>query len=338
MSDSESTKPQVLFAGSFLAYSARILEQLLASPLLEVVGVLTTPPQPGGRSKELVPTPVHQMAIAHDLPVCTPATLDDSSLAEIETAIGRPQILLTAGYGKLVPPSWLSFPTVAALNLHFSLLPAYRGANPAEWALLRAETETGVTLIEMSPTFDTGKMVAQSPAVITPDETRETLYAKLYELGGQVLPEMVLEYLRFRQGSVTSDGRSKHITYFLPPVEQPSSPTPYAQRLTRDDGFVSWTAVQAAMTGAPSDAADLSLQLAAILATTEFKQDTVFLERAIRALVGFPGIWSTVETAKGPRRLKLIAAHLENGRLVLDRVQLEGQAPAAWNEIKTALV
>jgi len=345
-------KPKILFAGSFLEHSALILEKLMRAPEIEIIGVLTTPPQPGGRSKILIPTPVHQLAISHNLPVFTPTNLNEKSLAEIEKNIGRPTLLLTAGYGKLVPSEWLTFPQLAALNLHFSLLPAYRGANPAEWALIRGETITGVTLIEMSPSFDTGKMVAQSALPIAPTETRETLYQKLYQLGGDVLPAMLSAYVAFRSPTdlkndtgYTSIASEKGITYFLPPLEQTSSPTPYATRLTREAGFIGWTALKDAVAGKDSAIKDLSPQLAEIIKTTSLELNARFLERTIRALVGFPGVWTLVTTAKGEQRLKILQAHLGEGRpattkvhLILDTVQLEGQTITSWENVKNLIL
>jgi methionyl-tRNA formyltransferase len=230
---------------------------------------------------------------------------------------------------------------MAAFNLHFSLLPSYRGANPAEWALIRGETETGVTLIEMSPTFDTGKMIAQSGIAVTETDTRESIYQKLYELGGEVLPAMLVTYDRFRQDpdlEKRSSASPTPITFFLPPKAQGTSPTPYAQRLVRDDGFISWSALRDAQAGGTADSQDLSAKLSEILHTTELKADGHFIERVIRALAGFPGVWTMVETAKGLRRLKILSAHLVGEKLILDRVQLEGQAPAAWTQAKSAII
>lgn len=347
MTTVSSSRPRVIFCGSFLHYSALILEKMVIAQTIEVVGVVTTPPQPTGRQKILTPTPVQQLAERLNIPVWSPALLNQEILDEIGKKIGgQPDLLVTAGYGKLLPPLWLEFPTMAAVNLHFSLLPAYRGANPAEWALLRGEKETGVTLIEMSPRFDTGKMVAQCQIAITASDTRETLYEKLYSLGGDVLPRMLTEYVAFRRDSaapsdahttLNSSSTLSPITYYLPPVEQTESPTPYAKRLTREDGFINWTAIKDVMAGDQTDVEDLSPQLGEIWRTTSAKLDAFFIERAIRALSGFPGIWTMVETSKGLRRLKLLTAHLEDTKLILDQVQLEGQAVADWNQVKTSV-
>jgi len=335
-------QPSVIFCGSFLEHSAVILERLQQSQQLNIRGVITTPAQASGRSNELVPTPVEIMARQLQLPVATPETLDENSLAEISSSLGVPDVLLTAGYGKLLPESWLLYPRLAAVNLHFSLLPSYRGANPAEWALLCHETQTGVTLIEMSPSFDTGLIIAQSPSPITEMDTRETIYQALYELGATVLPTMIARYLSFKWPaeqfeSATEPAQHQAITYFFPPIPQAASPTPYAKRLRRDDGFINWSAVKDVMAGAEADIEDLSPQLAAIAREVKLTIDAQLVERAIRALASFPGVWTMVETSKGLRRLKLHRAHLEEEKLVLDQVQLEGQAVSDWEKVKSAL-
>lgn len=333
-----SQRLPVVFCGSFLEYSSLVLAGLHQHPALEIVAVITTPPQPQGRDKKLTKTAVHTWAEAADLPVFTPAVLDEAALA----ALPATDFLLTAGYGKLLPTSWLAYPRIAALNLHFSLLPKYRGANPAEWALLRGETTSGVSVIEMSPEFDTGHVVSTTELAINPRETRETLYQRLYELGGDVLPEVVTRYQAFRQHQAPAELAGTKL--FFPPHPQGASPTPYAKRLTRDDGFVGWAALRAAQTGQPAPLSELSPQLQAISQSAGYTSTVPpsWLELAVRALTGFPGIWSKVQTTKGEKRLKIISAHLEKNAtagecLVPDQVQLEGQAASRWQDIKNAI-
>lgn len=314
----------IVFFGSFLHYSALILDALRQAPSVTIKAVVTTPPQPAGRKQALKKTEVQELAEVYGLPVYAPEKLDETSLDELDALLEADDhvVFVTAGYGKLLPNSWLAHPQLGALNLHFSLLPAYRGANPAEWALLRGETKTGVTLIEMSPEFDTGKIVSQAEVPIEDTDTRETVYEKLYTLGGQVLPEML----------------EKYVTGSLTPVDQPTtSPTPYAKRLTRDDGFIAWGAFEDALAGRPVSAHYLSKQLQEIAHHVYEPLEYLpleFLERAVRALVGFPGVWTIIPTAKGDKRMKVLAVRVEGQMLKLDKVQLEGQQPAAWNQVK----
>jgi methionyl-tRNA formyltransferase len=310
---------RLIFFGSFGNYSAQVLEHLLATPHLHLVGVVTTPaasPRPG---KPPVPNEVESLARKSGISVYTPPLLDDAAL----TALPESDLWLTAGYGKLIPAKWLSHPKLVALNLHFSLLPAYRGANPGEWALLAGEATFGVTLIEMAAEFDTGGIVSQAQLEIAKDETRETLYTRLYELGGQHLKEILPQY---------ATGR-------LPTTPQPHlSPTPYATRFRREDGFVAWEAWAAALRGQDSELHHLSPLLQKIATWIKLQHITPrYLERVVRALSGYPSAWTEVLTQKGQERLKILRAHMEGSKLVIDRAQLAGQQAKDWEQLKSLL-
>lgn len=204
---------KIVFFGSFQSYSVQVFEKLIKH--FSVIAVITTPPKPAGRHMELSPTEVQRFAVAHTLPV-----YPLESLAIIPGKIDRPDFIVVAGYGKLIPSPWLDFPKVMAMNVHPSLLPQYRGAFPAEWAILKGEKETGVTLVKMSSEFDKGEIVAQQKIPIATDDTRETLYKKLYDLGGDLLVETLRHKITVRP--------------------QPTGDFFYARRLTREDGFVPW--------------------------------------------------------------------------------------------------
>lgn len=324
---------RVLFLGSFLQYSASVLKALHESPLINVVGVVTTPPMPAGRAQKLKKTDVHLLAEELNIPVATPVELTPETLTETAQQLHLdqpPSVLLTAGYGKLLPNSWLNYPSIEALNLHFSLLPDYRGANPAEWAILRNEKQTGITVITMNADFDTGGILAQRAIPILGFDTRETIYEKLYQLGGEMLPGV--------------------LTNMLTPRPQPKeSPTPYAKRLQRADGFIGWNGIVSAMQGFLVARDQLSPTLEKIVvsetqvpSTYQGKDQLTFIAprdvlRIIRALTGFPGVWTMIPTTKGEVRMKILSADLENDTLQLDKVQIAGQQPAKWNQVKTIL-
>lgn len=339
------TPPTIVFLGSFLHYSAYVLGGLLDDSHLKVGAVITTPPHPQGRQKILTTNPVHQLALDHEVPVFTPDKLTSDVLAELTTTLGAiPDLLVTAGYGKLLPVEWLTWPRFAALNLHLSLLPSYRGANPAEWALLLGERQTGVTVIEMSPEFDTGQMVAQASLTLSPTETRESAYEKVYQLGARILPSVLERYVALLKAETQIPSVEKTTTFFSPAQPQPPSPTPYARRLGREDGFVRWTAIQAAMAGHSFASEELGLGLQEA-AQWQWPQQPVpprYLQRAARALAGYPGLWTTVPTAKGDKRLKLLEIGITKKAgvetITLERVQLEGQAATTWVQLKSVVI
>ena len=319
----------VVFFGSFLHYSAHVLRALIADERVTVVGVVTTPPHPTGKAKEPQKNPVHQLAEDHSVPVFTPVTLDLKSLDELPSA----DLFVTAGYGKLLPPFWLAKPTLSSLNLHFSLLPQYRGANPGEWAVLAGEIETGVTLIEMSPQFDTGNILARYPVAISPLETRETLYEKLYVEGGGVLADMIQGYCDLRTGNMVP--LSSSLNFSWPPEPQPATSFFYARRLSREDGFIPWETINSVLRGQfAAPLPKLMLEIQEIAPSITVPQ---FIERASRALAGYPTLWTVVPTAKGETRMKISKCHVEGNHLVLDQVHLAGKNPSRWNEIKNII-
>jgi methionyl-tRNA formyltransferase len=307
----------IIFFGSFQHYSTKVLKALHQAPGVDIVGVVTTPPQSSQtrRQKQLIKTDIHQYADHHHLPLFTPEKLTRKSPSEL--SISPPDFLVVAGYGKLLPKEWLDYPKVAPLNLHFSLLPNYRGANPAEWAILMGEKQTGVTLIKMTDKLDQGPILAQEKTNISPPDTRQTLYQKLYDLAAKLIVKIL---------------SSPSLILNSAKAQPAQSPTPYARRLRRDDGFIPWNLIQLATQGKnlpPSKRPGIFS-----LVTDHWP---LVVERSVRALHGYPGIWTKVKTTKGTKRLKLLSAHLQAHQLVLDQVQLEGLQPSSFNQIKNQI-
>ncbi|MEN8253323.1 MAG: methionyl-tRNA formyltransferase [Patescibacteria group bacterium] len=306
-------KIKIIFFGSFQHYSTIILERLIKSNLVDIVGVVTTPPMPAGRKKILKKTHVHEFAEKNNLKIFIPETLDEqyliANLACRQAGIQylAPDLFLTAGYGKLLPKSWLDYPKLGSLNLHFSLLPKYRGANPAEWAILNGEKETGITLIEMSEKFDQGAMLAQAKISINDNDTRETVYEKLYKLGADKLAQWLLDYSNNK----------------LTQTPQGKSPTPYAKRLKRQDGFIAWEDIKNAMENYPVETRHSVSQNIA---------------RKVRALTGFPGVWTLIPTKNNQRRMKILSCKVKENKLILEKVQIEGQDKANWNQVKNIVI
>lgn len=290
------SKPSIVFFGSFQHYSAKVLRALVDSKAADILAVITTPGE----------NPTHTYAKSLGLPVFTPEKLDNILPTHLHKKyISRPDFFIVAGYGKLLPPEWLKTPKIACLNLHFSLLPKYRGANPAEWAILTGESKTGVTLIKMDSGIDTGPILMQEKISISSSDTRETLYEKLYDLAGQV----IVDFLGQLKIGKLEIGNSR--------TQPRQSPTPYARRLTRADGFILWeTIVSAMQTGHQADV----------------------IERKTRAISGYPGVWTKIQTVKGEKRLKILSCQLVNSQLSIVNCQLEGLRPSTFNQIKNQLV
>lgn len=345
----------LIFFGSFQHYSAMILQSLITDHRFMITGVVTTPPALVGRKQILTKTPVHLLAEQHGIPVFTPEKLTAKTVFAVKDSLScSPDLFLTAGYGKILPQSWLDYPKLDCVNLHFSLLPKYRGANPAEWAIMCGETVTGISLIQMNQQLDGGDILAQAELPIDPADTRETLYQKLYQLGVDRLPQWLLEWQEFAARSRTPLAGVEHRQITV--RKQPTSPTPYAALLKRDDGFLPWSTIQKFLQNQkiiPTDFPSPHLQTALSFLLSKSTDNQIFQRAAgphevgastakisviedfinllPRALANYPSLWTIVPTPKGDKRMKILS---------FDPflVQLEGQSPATFNQIKNTII
>lgn len=170
------------FGGPYVARDT--LERLVAAGYVPSV-VVTTPDAPRGRGLELTPSATRVWAQEHGIPVLAPTTLDDTFLEEL--APYSLEYGIAVAYGKIIPlPVIDSFPK-GILNVHYSLLPKYRGASPVEAALLHDDAVTGVTVQQMVFELDAGDILAQQELPILPDDTTLTLRPRLIEAGAVLL-------------------------------------------------------------------------------------------------------------------------------------------------------
>lgn len=151
-----------------------------------VTGVFTQPDKPKGRGYKLVPPPVKELAMAHDIPVFQPNSLrNDESFEMIKNC--APDLIVVVAYGKILPKRVLELPKYGCINVHASLLPRYRGAGPIQWAILNGESETGITTMYMGEGLDTGDMLEQVKTPIGENETADELYTRLSKMGAETL-------------------------------------------------------------------------------------------------------------------------------------------------------
>ena len=160
----------------------------------EVAAVVCQPDRPKGRGKKLAPPPVKELALSRGIPVLQPGKIKSGEfLSEIEAL--NPHCLIVAAYGRILPAPLLNLPPLGTINIHGSLLPAYRGAAPIQWAIINGESETGVTIMQMDEGMDTGDILLQRRMAINSDDTTSTLAARMAILGAQALIE-ALELLK----------------------------------------------------------------------------------------------------------------------------------------------
>ncbi|KKT35501.1 MAG: Methionyl-tRNA formyltransferase [Candidatus Collierbacteria bacterium GW2011_GWF2_44_15] len=278
-------------------FSAKILESILASAEVSVVGVVTQPDKPLGRKQILTPSPVAQKAADLDLPVYKPSKLDEANLAHIKLL--KPDIFLVVSYGKLIPPSWLNTPVLGTFNIHFSLLPKYRGALCISEAIKNGDSVTGVTLMKMDEQLDHGPIISQQEIPIEITDDVSTLTTKLTQAAQQLLDKKLPEICA-QKYSLKVQGDSL-ATYTLK-----------TGSLTRENSFIPYEKIDSAMSGI--DAGNTSALL--------------------RSLTPEPGPWTKI----GKQEVKIIQTTLENDRLVINSIQIPGKSPISWKQFAAGYI
>jgi len=212
---------KILFCGT-PAFALPSLEKLFKSGH-PVVGVVTQPDRPRGRCRTPQPSPVKELALSHSLPVFQPQRLSDPVFLSSIQRMGA-ECAAVVAYGRLLPKEFLTLFRHGAINLHASLLPKYRGAAPIQWAVLRGETETGVTVFELDEQLDHGPILLQTRIPILPEENAASLAGRMAQTGGMTL----VEALDLLETGMTS------------PVPQEDSQATQAPMLTKEEGIIRW--------------------------------------------------------------------------------------------------
>ena len=188
----------------------------------DVVAVVTQPDKPGSRGRP-ASRPVADLARRLGAPVLTPRRVRDAE-AVAAIAAHRPDVLVVAAYGQILPQELLDLPRLAPVNVHASLLPRWRGASPVAHAILAGDTETGVTIMRMDAGLDTGAIYAQQRVAIPDDATTPSLTATLADVGASLLDDVLQ---RLEHGQIVA-------------TPQPDEGVTLAPRLRREDGEVRW--------------------------------------------------------------------------------------------------
>ncbi|MBA2502863.1 MAG: methionyl-tRNA formyltransferase [Pyrinomonadaceae bacterium] len=188
----------------------------------DVVAVWTQPDRPSGRGNKLTASPVKQFALRHNLPVYQFAKIKTEEALEVFASHGADASVVVA-YGRILPLSFLQTPLNGCINVHFSLLPKYRGAAPVNWAIVRGETRTGVTTMRIDEGLDTGAILLQRETEIGREETAPQLMNRLAELGAGALSDTLNRI----------DG--------IEPRAQNDEEATHAPVLRREDGLINWS-------------------------------------------------------------------------------------------------
>jgi methionyl-tRNA formyltransferase len=178
--------PAAVFMGT-PEWALPSLDALARSGLVRVAGVITQAPKPAGRSRQVRPSAVHEAALALGIPVLTPEKPGDpEGMAALDR--WKPDLIVVCAYGRILPTRVLEHPPLGCWNLHFSLLPRWRGASPVQAAILAGDPVSGVSLQRMVKALDAGPLVAETePVPIRPDDTAPTLGERLARESAKLL-------------------------------------------------------------------------------------------------------------------------------------------------------
>lgn len=204
-------------------FASTILESLVEWDGCEVIGAYTQPDRPCGRGHKVRCSVVKDVAVKHDIPVYQPLNFKDEKDVEELRAL-KPDFLVVAAYGLILPQSVLDIPAVMPINVHASLLPKYRGAAPIHRAVAAGDHATGITIMKMEAGLDTGPILVQKALGIAWDDFTGKIHDELAAMGGPLVMETLKRY-EDRQLSI---------------MEQDDSIATYAAKLSKEEGLIDW--------------------------------------------------------------------------------------------------
>jgi methionyl-tRNA formyltransferase len=188
----------------------------------EVVAVWTQPDKPSGRGKKVTPGQVKEFALSRGLTVHQPPRIKTDEAAELFRS-HEAEVAVVVAYGRILPASFLETPQHGCVNVHFSLLPHYRGAAPVNWAIVKGEKETGVTTMFIEPELDTGPILLQRSTTIGTAETAPEVLDRLSEIGAELLGETLAQLPT------------------ISPRPQNHADATFAPLLKKEDGLINWS-------------------------------------------------------------------------------------------------
>lgn len=198
--------------------------RLLVEEGYNVVAVVTQPDRPKGRKKLLTPSPVKVEAERHHIPVYQPERMRDPEATKVIEAY-KPDLIVTAAYGQILPKSVLAIPRLGCINIHGSLLPLYRGGAPIQYAIMKGETVTGVTIMYMAEGLDTGDMISKVEVPIQSSDDAGSMFEKLSMAGASLLIRTLPDLIAGR----------------IEAIAQNDEDATYARVISRDNERINWT-------------------------------------------------------------------------------------------------
>ena len=276
----------------------------------EIVTVITRPDKPAGRGKEIIYSPVKQLALSQEIHVWQPGSLKRQENIE-RLAAYQSDLYIVAAFGQILPQAVLDFPHYGTLNIHASLLPKYRGVSPVSEAILQGDTETGVTIMLVDAGVDTGPILLQRAIPIAEDDTTGSLTIKLAALGASMLLEALPLWV---QGKIT-------------PQPQDERFASHTHMLHKEDGKIDWNhpadvlaRTVRAFTPWPGAYTNWGNKLLKIISAHAVQSDTGSEARA-----------GTVSLRK-ENGLQTLTVVTGKGLLIVEKLQLEGKKVMSADE------
>lgn len=292
------------------AHSVQCAEALARDDRFSLRWVVAPVPRPVGRQQTLTPAPLASWAEQHNLPVF----LIEKKLSEQKELLLRAEpieYLLVVDFGFIVPQWLIDLPSICPINVHPSALPAYRGSSPGQFVLLFGESQSAVTIMRLTAGLDAGPIIAQLPLALSTTETQTSYYEKAFELASGALAESLIQYSRTRQETAQPE----------------DSPTPIARRLTREDGFLPLESILAATTQPHLPAPHTLNSLFAQVVNKTHPTHGELLDRAVRALSPWPGVWTTIPEYKEQTAVRLKILDYNPLSATITRWQFAGETP-----------
>jgi methionyl-tRNA formyltransferase len=204
-------------------FACPTLEKLIADPDFEIVAVYTREPQIAGRGHKLTNSPIHQLALQHNLKIITPKNFKNAETQK-EFANFKADAAVVVAYGLILPPEILDSTKFGCINIHPSLLPKWRGSAPIQRPLMDGDKETGITIIKMDKGVDSGDIIFQEKFSLNGDETYSALEKKLSKMGAEILIK-TLKNLR--------DGKAVF-------SKQDNASATYAKKIEKSECEINW--------------------------------------------------------------------------------------------------
>ncbi|MFH1551971.1 MAG: methionyl-tRNA formyltransferase [bacterium] len=213
------TKQKIIFIGAS-QFAVPSLKNLIKNNY-DILAVITAPDKPVGRKQELFSCPVKQTALKHKLSILQPIKISEVSdkIAKL-----KPDLIIVASYGQIIPKNILDIPCFGSINIHPSLLPKYRGPSPIQTAILNNEKTTGITIMLMDEKMDHGPIISQETTLIDTDDNYQTLEKKLSEQSADFLIKTLPQYIQNK---------------IKPQIQNENNAT-YTKILTREHGKINW--------------------------------------------------------------------------------------------------